>query len=265
MRFLVLALVALALLACTAPDESLHYQLPAKSADAVLEFSIVPESIVLPEPEPSTTLADALDSKPMQPDAMWRVLEEPNAWLSDHTGLASCDAHLPRFPALSRNGDRLALALATAPVADEHAAAVRIYRVADGTLLGSYWLLHPSQSKLIEADPTRIQQRYCKRTTELSRLLGDDYEPMPKTGGWQNPIREGLPESRDPWPLVVADGATREVDATVADIVIANPLAPDPALQPRSRAQRCHNMWEQFSTVWSTAELSVLTRGPCGC
>jgi hypothetical protein len=274
MRFVRLPSMALALLACTAPEAPLRYELAIELVDDELPFSIAPEAslryelpgpLAPPEPRRPATLTEALERGPVKRDPMWRVLEEIDPWLSDHTGAEPCDAQLPGFPALSSNGALLALALGTAPVADEHAAVVRVYRVKTGALLGSYWLLRHHETPLFAIDPGYVQKQYCERAAELARLLDGDFERMPRVGGWQNPIREGLPDSHKPWPLVVADGASKDVDATVADIVIASPATQDPALQLRPKAQQCHSTWGQFSTVWATAEISVFTRGPCGC
>jgi hypothetical protein len=90
---------------------------------------------------------------------------------------------------------------------------------------------------------------------------------VPVAGGWENPIRDGLPERVDGWPRVFSDGATRDIDATVSDIVIAPVYADDPKLEVRAAGpEDCYrSSEEQFSKVWQAAGLRVFTRGPCGC
>jgi hypothetical protein len=112
-----------------------------------------------------------------------------------------------------------------------------------------------------------LQRRYCRRLAAAQEMLvADAFATMPVVGAWANPIRRRLPADAWPWPYVVNDGAKRELDMAVTDIVIARPDAEQPALELRPGAEkRCRREGSEFSKVWSTATIAVYTRGPCGC
>jgi hypothetical protein len=68
------------------------------------------------------------------------------------------------------------------------------------------------------------------------------------------------------WPRVISDGATRDVDAAVTDIVIAPANTDAPELRLREAGPKsCRGSSGQFSKVWESGGLRVFTRGPCGC
>jgi hypothetical protein len=167
---------------------------------------------------------------------------------------------LPDFPTVSADGSVLALALISSPVADEKLLTVRLLRSQDAKQLRAYTLIGPGETEL-------APEVVCHRARSLARALASGgHTTMPVVGGWANPIDDGLPERVDGGPRVIADGATRDVDMAVADIVIAPSDLAVPELQVRpAGTESCGGSAEQFSKVWEAGGLRVLTRGPCGC
>lgn len=253
------------LLGCTGIEDPLDFELEDQASTTELEFVIAPPQHEVAPPPPPTTPPEPPPAPQPTPArwTMWSVLEDVDAWLRDEVDLHACDVELPTFPTVSGDGSMLALALVSAPIADERMVTIRLLRTTDAKQVRAYTLLGPSESEL---EPDEVQRRVCHRVPALVRALtSGGHTTVPLVGGWDNPIHEGLPESVDGWPRVISDGATREVDATVSDIVIAPANADAPQLNLRAKKRNCTSMSGQFSKVWEAASLRIFTRGPCGC
>jgi hypothetical protein len=255
------------LLGCTGLEDPLDIEPEQLEAAVELEFSIVPA-----RDEASTDLPPTLEPPPAPLPTpahweMWRLLEDVDGWLQLEVDPTTCDIELPEFPTVAADGSVLALALVSAPVADQKLLTVRLLRSEDAKQVRAYTLIGPGESELL---PEELERRVCHRAKALARALASGgHTAMPVAGGWANQIRDGLPERVDGWPKVISDGATRDVDATVADVVIAPADAAAPKLQVRTAGPRAcsgsSDESDQFSKVWEAAGLRVLTRGPCGC
>lgn len=259
---------AACLLGCTAGEDVLEVEpeRPVESAKSVEpELVVIPTLDKAPTNPTPPTLEPPPTPEPTPPRwALWHVLEDANTWLRDQTALATCDVELPTFPTISADGTTLALGLVSAPVADERLLTVRMLRIEDAKQMRAYTLVGPGESELPAEE---LERRICHRADALARALKSrGHTSMPVVGGWENPIRDGLPEVADGWPRVISDGATRDVDMAVADVVIApaNTVAPELKIR-EAGAKPCRGESGQFSKVWEAGGLRVYTRGPCGC
>lgn len=228
-----------------------------------------------PTPEPETAQpepAAAVDAPIPAPGrtpakwTMWRIMEAPDTWLDQTLVLPGCGVELPSLPAVAADGSAVAIGLYSSPVADQRLVTVRIYAAADGKLVRGFTLLGPDEGQLPDDE---LRRRFCHRVGQLARVLAaGDYAAMKLVGGWRNQVTDGLPARADSWPLILADGATRDVDMAVADIVLA-PI--EPALAQlelrKGGAEVCRSDADegQASRVWEGAGLRVWTREPCGC
>jgi hypothetical protein len=251
------------LLGCTAPEHALGVESKDLGASLELEFRIIPALDDAPTVLPPPTLEPP--PTPMPTPArwdMWRVLDDTDTFLD--VDLTACGVVLPEFPTVAADGSTLAIALVSAPVADEQLLTVRLLRSEDAKQIRAYTLVGSGESELPHEE---LQRRVCHRAKALARALrSGGHTSMPVVGGWHNPIRDGLPASVEALPRVLSDGATRDVDATVADIVIAPANSDSPELQVREPGPTsCRSSSSEFSKVWEAAGLRVFTRGPCGC
>jgi hypothetical protein len=262
-----LAPIALCVLGCTAPEPSLELDAPDVDAQAFGGYAAEPDerAVEVAPPDPSTQPR----ARP-RADAYWWVMDDPRAWIGEKTGSDGCRGEFTALPAMTRDGETLVLGLGSSPVADGHEAVVRFHRVHDGTVEREVELLRPSEwTRLTEREDgmAKVRRRYCDRLAVLEgelRTIGA--EAMPVVGAWGNPIRNRLPSDAWPWPYVVSDGATREVDMAVTDIVIARADVADPKLElVAGKERRCRGEFGRFAKVWATARIAVYTRGACGC
>jgi hypothetical protein len=257
---------AVLMLGCTATEDVLDIESEGLGSAVELEFVIIPPLQEAPTNlPPPATLEPPPTPKPTPARwEMWRVLEDVDAWLRLEVDPNACDVELPQFPTVAADGTVLALALISAPVADQQLLTVRLLGIEDAKQVRAYTLLGPGEWEL---ETEEVQRRVCHRANVLARALASGgHTSVPVVGGWENEIRDGLPERVEGWPRVLSDGATREVDATVADVVIARSHVATPELQLRTTGpQSCDGASSQFSKVWETGDLRVFTRGPCGC
>lgn len=259
-----LASMALAVFGCTAPPDTLELDAPEVAAQAFAGYAVEPDAAVVEIAPPERARV-----RP-RVDAFWWVLDDPRAWIGDKTGSDGCKGEFTALPAMTRDGKTLVLGLGNSPVVGAHEAVVRFYAVDDGALEREIELLRPSEwTRLTEREDgmPRVQRRYCDRLAQLEQeLQAIDVEPMPLVGSWANPIHQRLPKDAWSWPNVVSNGATREVDMAVTDIVIARADVPHAKLriQPGDE-RRCRGEGGRFAKVWATATMAVYTRGACGC
>ncbi len=259
------SLLAASLLGCTSAAAPLDIESEHLVPSADLEFVIAPP---LAEVQPPPA------SEPPPPPAptparweMWSVVEDVEASLRHDIDPNACGFQLPKFPTISADGSVLALALGNAPVADRRLLTIRMLRTSDAKQVRAYTLIGPDESQL---PPEELQRRVCHRMSALARaLVSGEHATAPVVGGWANPIRDGLPERADGWPRVFGNGATREVDMAVSDVVVAPANVDIPELQVHPGeppiCTGAEDEDEEFSKVWEAANLRVFTRGPCGC
>ena len=258
-------------LGCTETTDTLDIETQRLGESTELEFLIIPplDEVATDQPPPALEPPPTPLPTPARWE-MWRViehLEDPVTWLDVEIDMTACDVELPRFPTIAADHSVLAVALISSPVADEELLTVRMLRAEDGKQMRAYTLVGPGESEL---PPEELTRRVCHRQKALARALDSGgHTTMPIIGSWQNPIRDGLPDTVDGWPKMIANGATREVDMAVADIVIAPADAEASQLQVRvDQTESCSGASEgdeQFSKVWEAAGLRLFTRGPCGC
>lgn len=265
MKLRVLLLTA-SLLGCTGATDPLDIEAEQLGTSTDLEFVIAPPLAEPAPPPPALEPPPTPEPTPARWE-MWRIVEDVEGSLIDELDPNACDVDLPEFPTISADGTVLALALANAPVADPRLLTIRMLRTDDAKQVRAYTLIGLGESELA---PEELQRRICHRASALARALASGgHTSAPVVGGWDNPIRDGLPERVDGWPRVIGDGATREVDMTVADIVIAPASADAPELRLRTAGPTVctgsESDEEEFSQVWEAGGLRVFTRGPCGC
>jgi hypothetical protein len=252
------------LLGCTSTEDIPSLASEDLDPAVEIEFAIIPSSV--DDPPPTLEHPPAPLPTPARWE-MWRVLEDADVWLRSEVDLTACDvdlAELPTFPTVAADGSVLALALVSSPVADQRLLTVRLLRTQDAKQMRAYTLIGPDESELPSDE---LQRRVCHRAKALARALASGgHTSVPVVGGWENRISDGLPERVDGWPRVIGDGATREVDAAVADIVLAPSDLTAPELQLRvAGSQSCSGSSDEFSKVWEAAGIRIFTRGPCGC
>ena len=259
-----LAAMALAVIGCTAPPDTLELDAPEVDAQAFAGYAVEPDAAAVEIAPPQQPR-----SRP-RADAFWWVLDDPPGWIGDKTGSDGCRGEFTALPATSRDGKTLVLGLGNSPVVGAHEAVVRFYAIDDGGLDKEIELLRPSEwTRLTEREDgmSKVQRRYCDRLAQLEQeVQAIGAEPMPLAGSWANPIHQRLPKDGSPWPNVVSHGATREVDMAVTDIVIA--CADDEHAKLRivpGGERRCRGESGRFAKVWATATMAVYTRGACGC
>jgi hypothetical protein len=256
------------LLGCTAPQdvqEVLDVEPASVEPATEPEFVIIPAVAKTPADLPPPTLE--APPAPLPTPArweMWQIREDINAWLVDEVALAACDVELPQFPTIAADGSVIAIALLSSPVADERLLTIRLLRTQDAKQMRAYTLVGPGEFELPSEE---LQRRICHRAIPLARAMASGgHTSMPVVGGWDNPIRDGLPASVENWPRVISDGATRDVDMAVTDILIAPANSDAPELRVREAGpKKCRGSSGQFSKVWEAGGLRVFTRGPCGC
>jgi hypothetical protein len=256
------------LLGCTAGEEAFDIESEGIGAAVEFEFRVIPPHVDGPsQPSPPTLEPPPTPLPTPARWTMWHVLEDVEGWLDLELGATPCEIELPQFPTVAADGSVLALALVSAPVADQKLLTIRMLRSEDAKQMRAYTLIGPGESELA---PEELARRVCHRMKALTRALASGgHATMPAVGGWETPIRDGLPERVDGWPHVISDGATRDVDMAVADIVIAPSDMGTPELQLRTAGPRAcsgsSDESDQFSKVWEATGLRVFTRGPCGC
>jgi hypothetical protein len=256
------------LLGCTAGEEAFDLESEGIGAAVEFEFRVIPPHVDGPaQPSPPTLEPPPAPLPTPTRWTMWHVLEDVEGWLDLEVGATPCEIELPQFPTVAADGSVLALALVSAPVADQKLLTIRMLRSEDAKQMRAYTLIGPGESELA---PEELARRVCHRMKPLTRALASGgHTSMPVVGGWESPIRDGLPERNDGWPKVISDGATRDVDMAVADIVISRSDAAAPELLLRTAGpQACRDSSDesdQFSKVWEATGLRVFTRGPCGC
>jgi hypothetical protein len=254
------------LLGCTAGEEAFDIESETLGATAEFEFRVIPPRVEEPASPPTLEPPPAPLPTPAR-WTMWHVLEDVEGWLDLEIDPTECEIELPQFPTVAADGSVLALALVSAPVADQKLLTIRMLRSEDAKQMRAYTLIGPGESELA---PEELERRVCHRMKALTRALASgEHTTVPVIGGWGNPIRDGLPERVDGWPQVISDGATRDVDMAVADIVMAPTDMAAPELRLRTAGpEDCSGSSDgedQFSKLWEAAGLRVFTRGPCGC
>jgi hypothetical protein len=262
-----LAPIVLCVLGCTAPEPSLELDAPDVDAQAFGGYAAEPDetAVEVAPPDPSTQPR----ARP-HADAYWWVMDDPRAWIGDKTGSDGCKGEFTALPAMTRDGETLVLGLGNSPIVGAHEAVVRFHAVHDGSLEREIELLRPSEwTRLTEREDgmPKVQRRYCDRLAQLEQeLQAIGAEPMPLVGSWANPIHQRLPKDAWPWPSIVSNGATREVDIAVTDIVIARADVEHAKLRILPGGERrCRGESGRFAKVWATATMAVYTRGACGC